>query len=352
MSNIQRRHWFRRKVCLLAVIFAILIFFIGKHFFWLEKKSNPPPDKIVEVITLKKQDMQQTIRLLGTIHPKHAAVLVAKGSGVLDALISTGQPVIKGSLIAKIDNVDIEKNLQLFVSTKALAKAQYERLQPLLKKGFVSAKEIEEKKQLWIEARKAWSKTRIERNDLRFYAPFDGVVGAWKKREGAQVSQGDPVVTVYDPKALTVDFDIPCSNLTRITEGQSVYVSGQKYTLTHFQKMLDEDTHMCPADVDIVCKNCLIGSTVDVDLVVAEKKSVVSIPFQAIFLRNSQPFVYIVKAGKVALVAVKTGLKQENRIEIKSGLQVGQQLIIKGQERLFPDMPVNIYKPPRPTNLS
>ncbi|WP_025386699.1 efflux RND transporter periplasmic adaptor subunit [Legionella oakridgensis] len=303
------------------------------------------PNKLVEVETVKKQKFQQTIRLLGTIHPKHATVLIAKGTGMLDTLIPSGQRVSKGTLIAKIDNPDLEHNLMLSIHKEILAKTQYERMSPLLKQGFVSAKEIEEKKQAWIEAQKESSKARMELENLRFYAPFDGLIGAYKRREGVQVNLGDAVVTVYDPSSLVVDVDIPCGNLSLIQQGQSVNVLGKPYSLSHFQKMLDEETHMCPADIDIDCENCLVGSTVDVNLVVAERRGVIVIPWQAMFLRNGEPHVYIAHEGKVVLIAVKTGLKQQDKIEVVEGLKSGQQVIIKGQERLYPGMMVDLYQP-------
>jgi membrane fusion protein (multidrug efflux system) len=333
------------------IIFFICLSVLFYKFIWRSSsKALENPNKVVEVEVVKQQAIQQRVRLLGIIHPKHTTTLIAKGSGTLDAFIATGQSVSKGTLIATIDNVDVEKNVQLSKSAEQLAKEQYERFAPLTKKGFVSPKEIEEKNQAWISTQKEFSKAKIELDNLRFYAPFDGIVGAYKKREGAQVSQGESVVSVYDPTSLVVDFDIPCSNLTVINEGQKVYVLGKSYSLTHMQKMLDEETHMCPADVDIKCSNCLIGDTVRVDLVVSEKENVIVVPFQALFLRDSHPAVFVVNKGKVQLIPVKTGVKQEDQIEIVEGLKAGQQLIIKGQDRLYPDMSVDIFSPPEKTS--
>ena len=331
------------KKCAVILSILLLLFFIISHFFHADK-AIPNPVKLVETEEIKLKNIQQTIRLIGTIHPKHATILIAKGSGTLDALATSGQKIKKGALIAKIDNPDLEKNLTLFEATETLAKSQFERLHSLLKTGYVSAKEVEEKKQAWIEAQKALSKTKIELDNLRFYAPFDGIIGAFKKREGAQINQGDPVVTLYDPEQLVVDFDIPCSTLSEVHEGQAVQVLHKKYALTHVQRMVDDETHMCPADVDITCDKCLLGASVNVDLVIARKQKTIVVPFQALFLRNSKPFVYIVEQGKVQLVSVKTGLKQQNKIEITAGLKSGQQLIVKGQERLYPELPVEIYK--------
>ena len=309
------------------------------------KKPPMPPQKLVEVEIVKRQDIQQTVRLLGVIHPKHTTVLVSKGTGMLDAIVPTGQRITKGTLIAKIDNPDVEKNLQLSLAAADLAKTQFERFNPLLKSGFVSTKEVEEKKQVWIDAQKELSKTKIELDNLRFYAPFDGIIGAYKMREGAQVNPAVPVVTMYDPASLVVDVDIPCSHLTSLHEGQPVQVLGKPYVLSHLQKMLDEDTHMCPADVDIVCEDCLMGATVAVDLVVAERKGVVVIPYSALFLKEGKNYVYIVSHGKVERLPVTLGLHQKDRIEITRGIEPLQELIIKGQERLFPGMAVEVFRP-------
>ncbi len=271
----QRKNW--------VIIIALLS--VGIFFFHSQKKPLEHAHKMVEVATITSRPFHQSIRLIGTIHPKHVTVLIAKGSGMLDALAPSGQKVTRGTLIAKIDNSDINKNLQLALSAQTLLQEQLERFNPLLKTGVVSSKEVEEKKKAWIDAQREVANTKIALDNLRFYAPFDGIVGAYKRREGAQINPGDAVVTVYDPSSLIVDFDIPCSTITDLHEGQTVQVLDKNYPLTHLQKMIDEDTHMCPADVEIQCNNCLIGSTVAVDLVIAEKKEALIIPFQALFFK-------------------------------------------------------------------
>ncbi|QBR83050.1 efflux RND transporter periplasmic adaptor subunit [Legionella israelensis] len=340
--------WLRqilRKKILMIFLIAIVFYATGKMFYGTRSDAvDNKPNKLVEVEKVKQQDLQQTVNLLGTIKPKHVTTLLAKGNGMLDTLIPTGQKVKKGTLIAEMKNPELENSVQLSQNAEALARVQYERLNTLISKGYVSAKEAEEKKQIWIEAQKELSKAKIELDNLRFYAPFNGIIGAYKKREGTQINNGEAVVTLYDPSSLVVDVDIPCSNLRTVNAGQAVKILGKTYALNHFQKMLDEETHMCPADIDFQCENCLMGSTIPIELVVAEKKNTIVVPFQALFLKNGQPFVYLVKKGKIVLVAVKTGLQQKDKIEILTGLKPGQQLVIKGQERLYPDMPVDIYQ--------
>lgn len=330
---------------LISIIFVVLLIVIYRHFFVSSGAKSPNELKVVEVVQLKKETIQQTTRLLGTIRPLHLTVLIAKGTGTFDTFVATGEKIKKGQLIAKIDNPDVENNLELSLATEKIAKIQYERLDKFLKTGFISAKDVEEKKQVWIDAQKELSKTRMELDTLRFYAPFNGIIGAFKKREGTQINPGDPVVTIYDPDTLIVDFDVPCTNLPLIKKGQTVRVLNKNYPLSHIQRMIDDETHMCPADVAIACDNCLIGSSVDIDLVVQEKKGVIVIPKEALFLRNGKTFVYTVDKGVIVLVPVETGLQHQSRIEITSGLKLDQLLVIKGQERLYPDLQVQIYQP-------
>ncbi|WP_131783607.1 efflux RND transporter periplasmic adaptor subunit [Legionella gresilensis] len=336
--TLNKKKWLIIFILLIAITMVISIYSYKK-----KAASNSDQPKLVEVNLLGKAEIEETVHLLGTINPKHATLLIAKNHGTLDVLIPTGQKVRKGDLIAQINNPDIENNLELTQGSVTIAKNQYERLLGLLKTGYVSSKEVEEKKQTWLDAQKELSKAKIELDTLRFYAPFDGIVGAYKKKEGTQVNTGDSILTIYDPSTLVVDFDIPCTNISAFYEGQLVRIFNMPYKLSHLQKMIDEDSHMCPADVTISCKDCLIGASAEVELVLKEKKDIIVIPEQAIFLRNSKPHVYIVKDNVIELVPVTTGIKNKSQIEVMSGLKFGQQLVIKGLERLYPGLKVAIY---------
>jgi membrane fusion protein (multidrug efflux system) len=325
-----------------ALAFLIIL---SNCFFWGRSKPSPStPPKIVEVAIVKPTTIEKTIQLIGTIRPKHATVLVAKGSGMLDTLLSSGQTVKKGDLIAKIINPDIEKSYQLSKETEQLENTQYQRLKSLQKTGFVSAREVEEKKRVWIDSQREKAKTKIELKNMRFYAPFDGVVGAFKIKEGAQVTEGAPVVTIYDPQSLTVEIDIPCSNTNSIEENQPIYLFNKLYHLSHVQKMIDDETHMCPADVDIQCTRCLVGVSITGHLVIKKKINTLVIPTQALFLKQGKTHIYKVVDKKIELVAVKTGIQQKDRVEIIAGLKSGDRIVSKSPERLYPGLEVSIYK--------
>lgn len=333
--------WYKTIGLSSTILTALSVYYI---FYYHASISPPPPIKIVEVVTVTPSTIEKTIKLIGTIRPKHATILVAKGSGMLDTLMSSGQTVKKGDLIAKITNPDIERSYQLSKETEQLENTQYQRLKSLQKTGFVSAREVEEKKRIWIDSQKERARTKIELKNMRFYAPFDGVIGAFKIKEGAQVTEGVPIVTIYDPNSLSVEIDIPCTNNHAIAENQPIYIFNQRYHLNHVQKMIDDETHMCPADVDIQCTRCLIGASVSSQLVVNKKTETLIIPTQALFLKQGKTHVYKVVDKKIELIAVKTGIQEKDKVEIISGLKSGDQIVSKNPERLYPGLDVSIYK--------
>ncbi|KTD39985.1 efflux RND transporter periplasmic adaptor subunit [Legionella parisiensis] len=331
-----------KVIGLSSILFTVLSIY---YLFYYHAQTSPPPaPKIVETVTVAPTTIEKTIRLIGTIRPKHATVLVAKGSGMLDTLISSGQTVEKGDLIAKIINPDIERSYKLSKETEQLENTQYQRFKNLQKPGFVSTREVEEKKRIWIDSQKEKARTKIELKNMRFYAPFDGIIGAFKIKEGAQVTEGAPVVTIYDPNSLTVEIDIPCTNNHSIKENQPIYILNKLYHLTHVQKMIDDETHMCPADVDIQCTDCLVGASVSGRLVVNKKTGVLVIPTQALFLKQGKTHVYKVVNKKIELVPVKTGIQEKDQVEIISGLKSGENIVSKSPERLYPGLEVSIYK--------
>lgn len=320
----------------------LIILFVGLFYKLFFAASSPvmPEAKVVEIETLAKGDIRQTARFIGTIHPKHATVLIAKTSGILDSLILAGQIVKKGEIIAKIENVDGERNYALSESAEVIAKAQYDRASQIHKAGHSSDKIFEEAKSDWIEAQKNVATAKIELDKSRFLAPFDGIIGVYKIREGTQVEVGDPVVSFYDPSSLIIEFNIPDALIPQIKDGQSIQFEGKSIPLAHVQRMIDEDTHMCPAYADIDCQTCVIGTSMDLDLTIQEKKDVITIPYEATFLRNGKTFVYTVKGEKAQLTSIELGIREKERVEVISGLSVGDVIVALQPGRLYPDASV------------
>lgn len=315
--------------------------------------EQKPDVKVVEVERAILTNITQTVRLIGTIQAKRSTVLIAKTIGTLDQVAFAGQKISRGGLIAKLENVDLEETCQLSANAEKVAKEQYEHIVQLGKTHLAKKYDVGDRRNQWIEAQKSLAAAKIELDKTRFIAPFDGIVGVFKMREGIQVQVGDPIVTFYDPSELIIEFAIPTPVLQKIyadanqnrDKDHIAIIDGKIMKVSHIQRMIDPDTHMSPAYIDFPCSNCMIGSNILIDFVVVERKGVFVVPFEATFLRDGKMYVYLVKNNKARLCPVTLGVREKERVEITSGLSVGDVVISRAPARLWPDVDVKVFEP-------
>lgn len=339
MITYYLKKWHKTKLLYLFMLSLAVILFFCFHKSQINPAINP---KLVDFFTVKKQSIQQTVNFIGTIKSGQATVLFSKSKGILAHSIKAGTKVKKGTLIARIINSDVDRGYQLTQEGEEIARLQFDRFNQLLKTGTVSKSAVEEKKTAWLEYRKKLAEVKNNFEDLNIYAPFEGVVGIFKVNEGAQVRDGESIVTLYDPEKLIVEFDLPLDIASKAKEHNLIYVQGNPYPLTQLQRILDEDTHMCPAYAEIECPQCIIGSTVAVKFVVSERKNVLVVPFETVILQDGKPFVFGLKDKKAVLTPVQLGIREKSLIEISSGLKEGDTIIIHNLGSLYPEMPVQV----------
>lgn len=317
----------------------------------LNNNKNPitQETKIVEVQPIVLGSIKQTIRLVGTIKAKKSTTFTAKVIGTAQHILDAGQHAEKGELIAKLENADLEYSARLSEDATKISKEQYDRTLIYGKSNLISKNKMDEVKAQWLTAEKSLAAAKLELDKTKFIAPFAGTVGAYKVRDGSQVTQGEQIVSFFDHNEIIVEFDIPATVLNQIANGQQVIINNKTLHIEHIQKMVDPNTNMSPAIVDYPCENCFIGQNIDVNLVVAEKNNILVVPTNAVFLKNGKSSVYIVEDNKAILKPVVTGLQEQEQIEITEGIKENDLIIIRGQLRLYPFAKVEIFKNNHPT---
>ncbi len=302
--------------------------------------------KIVEVEAVRLGDIEKTEEFIAIVTAKKRTHLRAKSSGILRIIAQPGTYVEAKALLADIENPAIQETYALLKQSEEIAKLQYDRALQLMSSGVSNKSAIEEKKRNWIEAQNKLADVRnaIENKNIR--APFNGIVGMFNVNDNSEINSGDLIVDFYDPTNLMLEFGVPIEIATNFCGTMDVFVNKEIYQLTSVSKLLDPDTGMCKAMVDIKCKDCIIGSTMNLELVLLRQKSVIIIPTEAMFLKDRKYYVYIVVDDKAVLTQVEPGIRQKNFVEITSGLKLGDVLIIRGTDRLHDNSPVQIMETP------
>lgn len=175
-------------------------------------------------------------------------------------------------------------------------------------------------------------------------APFTGVVTKRYANTGSMIQAGTssqtqamPVVRLAQNNLLRLIFPVPVNDVAGIRNGQSVDVNvislGRTFRgkVTRYADSVQMATRTMDTEVDVPNPDCSLvpGMYAEVHVHLAARPGVLSVPLDAVDgLGTSVQQAYVVRNGVVHLITVKTGIETATRVEILSGLQSGDTVIV------------------------
>jgi RND family efflux transporter MFP subunit len=175
-------------------------------------------------------------------------------------------------------------------------------------------------------------------------APFDGVVtkryantGSMIQAGTASQSQAMPVVRLAQCNILRLSLPVPVTDAAEVKDGQAVDVTvtnpARKIQgkIARFAGSVQMATRTMDTQVDVpnADGSLLPGMYAEVHLHLANHQNVMSVPIDAVDgLGTAVEQAYVVRAGVVHIVQITTGLQTSTRLEVVSGLTVGDQVIV------------------------
>ena len=165
-------------------------------------------------------------------------------------------------------------------------------------------------------------------------APIHGVVSQVDVTEGSQVTRGQRLATLTDPKSVRGTVELPALDLPSLALGQAgeLKISGRAETIpvriSGISPFVDPATGTASCTVEFLTPNLQLrpGLLGQVTFRTNVRKGF-SIPEFAVIYRGADPFVRVVEAGKARNVAIHLGHRQLGSVEILDGLQDGMLLV-------------------------
>ncbi len=303
--------------------------------------DEPTVAKNVDVIKIAPTPFKQSVQLIGTVNAKYNTILKAKVTGNLEYIAEAGVAVKQGEDLVLIENNQAIKSYELTKNAVDVARNKYERLQKLDKSGLIKKDDLSAAQQQWLEAQKQVQAAKTAYDSNVMTAPFDGIVGVAKFRPGAQVNQGDELLVLYKPDEIVTDPNIPEKIVSKVAIGQKVLIDGKEFQISSVQKFIDQKTHMAPAVIKYPCPNCIIGSSINVDVVVYENPKAITVPHYAITSKNKEESVFKIVDNKAKLTKITASNSDKGLVEIASGISEGDLVVVKGMQKLKDDEAVN-----------
>ncbi len=338
-----------------------LLWDIGALSSMVAEEQLPPPIPVV-VAEVEERRIQKPIAVVGNVEPDRVSLVASEVAGYVESmLVKEGQFVKKGDVLLEFRTKPIEIRLREARAAKLEAEARFElasknlvRIQELYKKGVASLQQLQDAE----SEKKAWAgrvdqlQAQIERylydlSRAKVLAPFNGYITKQHAEIGQWVGEGGAVVELIDIDNVEIEVDFPERYVNEVKVGDRVYVSfdalpGVKVEgkVLSVVPQADLNARTFPVKVGVIKS----GMVARVSFLVGEPVVSKFVPKDAIVERDNLRFVFVVENGIVKPVPVNTGISYKGLIEVFGPVNVGELVVIRGNERLQPGQPVNVVK--------
>ena len=324
-----------------------------------KRKGRPPPP--VMVADAEHRDMAPVTWVSGTVISRNEARLAAEVSGRLKKVADVGTRVQEGKAVARVDNVIVKLKLEESRAAVDRERARLEFLREELKRLRSLAKQNNTAK---TRLEQTQADREIARNDLEIArtrlqlakeelarhvirAPFSGVIAERFMRPGERAAVGDDIVHLIDPDAIEVQARVPIFTLNFLKEGSRVKMkadnsSNIEGTVRTLVPVGDRRSRLLDLRIDFPKGNFSVGQPLRVALPTAKARKVMAIPRDALVLRRGGASIFRINDGKAEKLSVTTGIASGDYIEVIGLINAGDQVVVRGGERLRPGQMVTI----------
>lgn len=356
----------------LGYIIAPLALVAAAWFIWQPGKEAGaalPPLATVEVET---GDVSRRVVAFGAIHPVQRVTVGSQVSGIIENIeVDFNSVVQQGQVLARIDPSTFEAEvssaraeLESAEAGLELARMQWQRVQGLRERQFVSPSDVDEAS---ATLRQAEAQVRVRRHALEraqreldrctITAPVDGIVISRNVDVGQTVAASLNAPELFqlasDLRVMHIYANVSEADIGQVREGQRVNFRVDAYRERTFSGVVIQVRNAPIIEDNVVHYQTLIevsneemllkpGMTTEVSVITAEQHNVTRVRNTALRARlpdglrpptpdhfgEGQPRVYVLREGQLEVVAVETGLSDGVNTEIISGLQPGDVLAV------------------------
>jgi len=320
--------------------------------------------------------MPVLIEAVGSVEPEHSVQVRAQVLGVLQSvLFKEGDKVKAGQQLFQIDPRTFQAlyrqaQAQLARDEAQLenAKVQRDRLEPLLKREFITRQEFDvavtstKSLEATVDADRALlEQARIQLEFSRIHAPISGRTGALAVKPGNLVAAGAggggaPLVTINSTDPILVSFSIPERQLEEIRRYQNEkamkieILPDRSGPAVAEGKLVFIDNTVTPQTGTVVLKTRVTnkeealwpGQFVNVRIVLKIEPEAVVVPEVAVQPGQQGSFVYMVNDGKARIQPVKVSRQIGGEVVIADGIKADDIVLTEIPQAIAPGVAVQI----------
>ncbi|NKC31515.1 efflux RND transporter periplasmic adaptor subunit [Falsiroseomonas selenitidurans] len=298
---------------------------------------------------------------VGTVRARNAVTVTAKVTGIVTRIrFEEGQMVREGDQLVDLEAAALRAELDQARALHDDARSQAQRARQLQPGQSIAAQRLETLEALARQAEGRVRQTAARLEELRVAAPFAGRVGLRQVSVGALLQPGTVVTTLDDIEKVRVEFAVPEVFLARVRVGSQVTARSSAFgdrrftgTVAVVDTRIDTSTRTVRviSEFDNTDEALKPGLFMTVELVLATRPNALLIPEEAIDPLGGRAFVYAIRDNRARRLEVRLGQRLSGEVEVVSGIEAGDVVVVRGLQRLRNDVPVRVTETlTRPTS--
>lgn len=258
-----------------------------------------------------------------------------------------GQPVRAGETIAALDPTDYRLGVEQASAQADRAARDRDRNQPLLASGAIAPADMDHLESGARQSAAAADLAKKRLADTRLAAPLSGVIARRAIEVGSTVSPGLPVFTIVDLDPVRVRVGVPEGDVGHVTEGAAATVRipaldadfGGRVSLIGVAADPATRSYTVEISVRNPSRRLRAGMVAEATIETGQKVPAMMVPSAAVLHDGGgggTTMVYVLDrdAARVHARRVTTGIVRGDSLEITSGINPGDRVVVAGQQRV------------------
>lgn len=311
----------------------------------------------IETAQAEIQRVYNTVEAVGTTRAAKSIEIVPQTDGrIVDLEITPGAQVAKGTVLVRLDDAIERADLAEAQARLTERRQVLARIEQLRSTNAVSQASQEEAVARLAEAEAQLDRAKRRLEDRTILAPFAGVLGLAEVDRGARVTSDDMITRLDDLSDVELEFSLPETLFAKVRRGMPIQARSVAFSERIFEGQIDAvDSRIDPVSRAFRIRALVpnpdgvlpAGMFMSLTLTLSEDDTLV-VPEEAIVFQAAETYVFAIADGKATRVSVQTGQRQDGMVAVLSGLEVGQDVAIRGLGRLRDGVDVTVKgsKPP------
>lgn len=317
-----------------------------------DKKAEAIP---VQIAAVTRGPIAETLSFNSTLETESTVDLFPEVAGQVEALlVEEGDFVKTGDPLIKIDEREWQVDADEAQVNLERETANFNRSESLYQRKLINEQDYQNAKFLLEQMRLRYERAKIRLDHATVRAPFDGVVSERVVQIGARVGTNTKLFSLVSLQDMVARVFVPGRYLTEVAKGQtatvtSEFMPGRVFTgwVKRISPVIDPQSGTFKVTVGIANPNhdIMPGLFVKASIVTEERSRALLIPKRAIVYDGGNKFIYTVRDQQAHRVRLDAGFETATTIEVRSGLDEGDPVIVLGQSGLKDEASVKVVNP-------